>query len=54
MGNRNAIGSPERSDGRRACAVPTKCHTPRARSFEEIISSNLEEFEIRYDSRAES
>ena len=53
MGNRNAIGSPERSDGRRACAVPTKCHTPRARSFEEMMSSNWEEFVIRYDARAE-
>ena len=49
MKNMNAIDSPGRSDGRRACAVPTKCNTPRGRSFEEMMSSSWQEFVIRYD-----
>lgn len=51
MGNRNTINSHERSDGRRTCVVPTKCHTPPDRSFAEMMSSNWEEFVIRYDAR---
>ena len=39
----------EHNDGRRACAIPTRCRTPRRRTFEEIMLGNWEEFVIRYD-----
>ena len=52
MVNSKLISSEEMPKGQRACAIPTKCHTPRGRSFEEMMSSNWEEFVIRYDARA--
>lgn len=48
----NLINSEEMTKGQRGCVIPTKCHTPRGRSFEEMMSSNWEEFVIRYDARA--
>lgn len=52
MGNNYLTDSEKMPKGRRACAIPTKCHTPERRSFEELMSSNWEEFVIRYDARA--
>ena len=52
MRNSDLMDSGERTKGQRACAIPTKCHTPLGRSFEEMMSSNWEEFVIRYDARA--
>ncbi|MBL8124818.1 MAG: hypothetical protein KIT61_08465 [Pyrinomonadaceae bacterium] len=34
---------------KRACAVPSKCHTPRSRTFDEMMASHWEEIVIRYD-----
>lgn len=52
LGNGKLVGLSERSKGKLACAVPTKCHTPGVRTFEEMMSSSWEEFVIRYDVRA--
>ena len=38
-----------RSLGKRACAVTTKCRTPRFRTFDEMMASQWEEIVIRYD-----
>lgn len=52
MADTNLINPERMANGQRACAVPTKCHTPRGRSFEEMMSSNWEEFVIRFDAGA--
>jgi hypothetical protein len=42
----------EPGDGRRACAVPTRCHTPRRRTFDEVMRGDWTEFVVRYDQTA--
>ena len=54
MRNMNTVLSTrnDEADGRRACAIPTRCDAPRRRSFNELMDSDWAEFVVRYDRRA--
>ena len=38
-------------DGRRGCAIPTKCPQNENRSFDQIMDSEWEELVIKFDDR---